>query len=95
MNHKAILAHIRAAGYHDDTKRFVRLYVEQRVSFKRAKAAFDHGRRIRESGHVCDCFECKYDSTSKYNEAARLAKLADDPAVIDETARRMLEEGVI
>ena len=44
MKRKLALDAIRAAGYENDRRAFTRLYVENRVSFAAAQAAFNAGR---------------------------------------------------
>lgn len=53
------LAKFRVAGYHADSASFVRLYVEERVSYAVAKEQFRTGGEMCRSGVRCDCYECK------------------------------------
>jgi hypothetical protein len=53
------LTKLRVAGYHTDSASFVRLYVEERVSYAVAKEQFRIGSEMRNAGTRCDCFECK------------------------------------
>lgn len=59
MTRKAALVTCRVAGYHDDTRSFVRAYVENRVSYAAARVEWAHGVRLKASGYVCDCFHCR------------------------------------
>lgn len=49
---------IRYAGYHGDQRAFMRLHVENRISFKAAKDEFDLGARQRRDGVRCTCPKC-------------------------------------
>lgn len=53
-----ILASIRVAGYHDDTKEGTRLYIEHRVSIADYRDHFYRGQRQREAGMKCSCYIC-------------------------------------
>ena len=53
------LAYIRIAGYHEDQKSFVRLYVENRISYQVAIASYRLGYQQKQNGMKCVCFECK------------------------------------
>jgi hypothetical protein len=53
------LTKLRVAGYHADSASFVRLYVEERVSYGVAKEQFRIGAQMHTAGTPCDCFECK------------------------------------
>src|SRR6266404_763357 len=59
MNRKAALGACRVAGYHDDTRSFVRAYVENRISYTSAKTEWNRGAQMKKAGVVCDCFFCK------------------------------------
>ena len=59
-----ILARMRAAGYHADTRTFTRLYIENRVRLPIAQAAFREGERARRAGMRCTCWECEKEKTS-------------------------------
>jgi hypothetical protein len=52
------LAQMRVAGYHEDRKSFLRLYVESRVSMCVANQAFANGQRLRAQGVPCSCPDC-------------------------------------
>ena len=53
------IALLRVAGYHQDSGEFVRLYVENRISYAAAKVAYRDGARQRAAGIGCGCYECK------------------------------------
>lgn len=59
MKRADALAHLRIAGYHNDSRAFVRLYVENRISRKAADEAYRTGKRQRAGGMPCHCHECK------------------------------------
>lgn len=61
MTRKAALMEAKIAGYHDDTGRFVRAYVESRVSRQSMNEAWQAGVAARLNGVRCDCFYCKRD----------------------------------
>lgn len=49
----------RVAGYHGDTRTFVRTYIENRISYGNAQKEWCKGERMKAEGIVCDCFTCK------------------------------------
>jgi len=50
----------RIAGYHEDSRLWVRTVVERRrTSYKALKDAYRIGQRLKANGTKCDCFECK------------------------------------
>ena len=53
-----ILASLRVAGYHNDTKTWTRTYVENRVSIQVAKQQWHTGQDMRSKGVPCSCSEC-------------------------------------
>ncbi len=53
------LVALAACGYHGDNGLWLRLYVENRVSYKNAQAAWAQGVRAREAGMTCGCWECR------------------------------------
>jgi hypothetical protein len=53
------LAAICYAGYHNNYKEFVRLYVENRISYSVASAEFIRGKHAKENGVSCTCPQCK------------------------------------
>jgi hypothetical protein len=63
MKRKDVLASIRVAGYHADQRSFLRLYVENRVSFQAASEAYHEGARLKKAGMRCTCLECKEGKT--------------------------------
>ena len=61
-------AHLRIAGYHGDDRAWVRLYLENRVGYERARRLRAEGVRLRVAGLPCGCAECgaqKIDTTSR------------------------------
>lgn len=58
MTRKDTLAAIRAAGYHNDQRQLIRLYVENRIPVRKAFREFDQGRALRTLGMPCSCAEC-------------------------------------
>lgn len=58
MSRKDALALARVAGYHSDTRRFVRLIVESRVSRPYLNEAWAAGARARANGVRCTCADC-------------------------------------
>ena len=60
--HDALIA-LRIAGYHNDSKAFSRLYVENRISLLAAKQAWDEGRRQQHAGMPCTCDACPHEGT--------------------------------
>ena len=63
MNRATALTLLAVAGYHEDKTAFVRLYVENRISFANAQKAYASGKRARTNGVPCTCGECKKEST--------------------------------
>ena len=59
LKRSEVLNLIAFAGYHQDQARFTRLYVENRVGYAAAKAAYRAGARQRAQGVRCDCHDCK------------------------------------
>lgn len=58
MKRKDALGWIRMAGYHGDSHAFVRLYVENRVSYAAANAEWRRGEQMKKAGVKCDCWKC-------------------------------------
>lgn len=56
---KDTVTRMEAAAYHNDRKRWMRLYVENRISYGKASTAWESGSRKRYQGVPCSCFECK------------------------------------
>jgi hypothetical protein len=67
MKREHALTKLRVAGYHDDRATFTRTYVEERVSYAAAKAAYAEGRAARARGVPCDCHDCKTEKTAANN----------------------------
>ena len=55
----------KIAGYHEDKRTFTRLVIECRVNRRAMNEAFFTGRKAKENGVKCNCYEC-----SKQGEAA-------------------------
>ena len=49
---------IKIAGYHGDQKTFIRLYVEHRISIRRARVAYASGEVAKATRVRCNCHEC-------------------------------------
>lgn len=58
MKRADALLRLEYAGYHNDTKTLVRLYIENRISYPTAQAAFKKGSTRRANGLKCHCREC-------------------------------------
>ena len=58
MTRKKALGTCRLAGYHDDSRSFVRAYVENRISYAAAKKEWDIGARMKAAGVPCACPGC-------------------------------------
>ncbi|MEQ1545996.1 hypothetical protein [Methyloglobulus sp.] len=50
--------YLQVAGYHNDTKAFMRLYCENRISKAEADKQFNIGQKKRENGVKCSCIDC-------------------------------------
>lgn len=61
MTRQQALMEGKIAGYHDDTGRFVRAFVEARVSRESMNKAWKAGVAAKANGVRCDCFYCKRD----------------------------------
>jgi len=59
MKREILIELLRIAGYHRDTKTFVRLYVENRISRTKATEEFNRGHELRLRGVRCTCRECR------------------------------------
>ncbi|MCS4315555.1 hypothetical protein M2397_005889 [Pseudomonas sp. BIGb0381] len=59
MNRKDALAHIKFAGYHEDSKTAMRIYIENRVSHAAYIDAYAAGRQIKANGMPCGCNDCQ------------------------------------
>jgi hypothetical protein len=54
-----LIARIRTAGYHQDQRTMIRIYVESRnISQATAQRAFSEGARLRAAGMACSCTQC-------------------------------------
>lgn len=58
MKRKDVLEWIRIYGYHFDERSALRLYTENRVSYKAYRQAYDAGVRARYNGVPCSCRRC-------------------------------------
>jgi hypothetical protein len=59
MKREILTSLIRTAGYHNDSRSFARLLVENRISYHAAHEAYRSGQQARAVGVRCDCHECK------------------------------------
>ena len=59
MKRADALVVIRVAGYHDDSKTFVRTYTENRISYTVAMKEFSRGQNMNKGGVPCSCNACK------------------------------------
>lgn len=55
---KQILGWIKIAGYHQDSAKFIRLYIENRINFTVANKAYQEGYRLKLGGMKCTCTSC-------------------------------------
>ena len=55
MRRVVLLGALQAAGYHDDTRAFVRLVVENPVRLTVAQKEFAAGARAKQRGVKCSC----------------------------------------
>ena len=53
------LANMKAAGYHSDSKAYMRLIVESRVNRAAMNKAWEIGTILKGNGVKCECFECR------------------------------------
>ena len=58
-----VLEAIKVAGYHQDTKAFLRLYTENRLSYSAAEETRLAGVRARQKGIKCTCYACNHRPT--------------------------------
>lgn len=64
MKREHVLAWLRVAGYHADRASFTRIYIENRIGYEAAKAAYGQGQAQRASGAVkCSCADCQKPSS--------------------------------
>jgi hypothetical protein len=54
-----VLDAIKMAGYHEDHRTAMRLYVEQPVSWKAYRDAWEKGRLAKLAGIRCTCPDCR------------------------------------
>lgn len=59
MRRQDLIALVKIAGYHEDTKAGARLLVEHRLSITAYQVAFNTGRKMKELGAQCACWQCK------------------------------------
>jgi len=59
MKRADAIAWIRIAGYHNDSKAFTRLLIENRVSREAANTAWSSGIKAKAGGMGCTCHHCK------------------------------------
>jgi hypothetical protein len=62
---KAACAKIREAGYHNDMKTMIQVYVENRISYDTAREHYFKGQEMRKQGVPCMCYQCKQASQQK------------------------------
>ncbi len=58
MTRKIALDVLRIAGYHNDSKIFVRTYVENRISLAAANKEWRLGQSMKTAGAPCSCRDC-------------------------------------
>ena len=58
MNRADTIAHMRIAGYHNDTKTHMRLFCEHRISKAVADDAYRTGMKQKLAGVKCHCHQC-------------------------------------
>lgn len=56
---QAALLNARIAGYHDDSRAFIRLLVETRVRRELMNAEWKRGADMRKAGVPCGCHDCQ------------------------------------
>lgn len=59
MNRTDVEQAIKVAGYHGDSGKFTRLYIDNRISHGRAMGYFRAGQKAKERGVKCSCKKCK------------------------------------
>lgn len=59
MTRKQALEICRYAGYHNDEKLFTRTYIENRISYQKAREAFAQGGKAKDNGIKCTCRLCQ------------------------------------
>lgn len=50
---------IKIAGYHGNSGKMMRLYIDNSISKARANAFYRAGQKAKEQGFGCACKECK------------------------------------
>lgn len=65
MKRKDALALIKYAGYHGDTAKGMRLYVENRISYQAYIETFRAGARAKKNGMLCTCSQCQQETKEK------------------------------
>ena len=58
MKRADVIAYMRIAGYHGDTKSQVRLFCENRISKEVANEAYRQGIKQKLAGVKCHCYQC-------------------------------------
>jgi hypothetical protein len=58
MNRKDAIRLLRYAGYHQDSKRFVSVYIENHISYTNAIKEYREGYQSRINGMKCNCQDC-------------------------------------
>lgn len=58
MSRAQVLAAMRVAGYHNDTRSFCRLYTENRISRAAADKEWQAGVSQKKGGMKCSCPSC-------------------------------------
>lgn len=58
MKRADVIAHMRIAGYHNDTKSWIRLFCENRISKAVADTAYRQGLKQKLEGVKCHCHQC-------------------------------------
>ncbi|MDH4172113.1 MAG: hypothetical protein OEW90_01810 [Betaproteobacteria bacterium] len=59
MKREDALTLAKVAGYHNDSRSFTRLIIEQRVNRATMNRAWHAGTNARAAGVLCDCRECR------------------------------------
>lgn len=65
MDRKTALQVIKVAGYHEDSKTFMRTYTENRISYSAAMKMYEVGYQQKKAGVKCDCSQCKNEKEAK------------------------------
>lgn len=59
MKRADAMTYLTIAGFHEDRAAFTRLYIENKISYGSAKAAYEQGRAAKARGVRCTCIDCK------------------------------------